>query len=307
MSLKYAVSRVLQTIPVLLAVFTLTFFMVRAAPGGPFSSERSIPPDVLARLNAHYGLDRSLWSQYWTTLGNVVLHGDLGPSFKYEGRSVNGMIAEALPVSLELGGWAMLLALALGIPVGALAATRRNTWLDYLSMGGAMVGVCVPAFVLGPVLVMVFSMALGWFHPTGWFCPADRVLPAITLGLAYAAVIARLTRAGMAEIYGRDFVRTARAKGIYGSALVFRHVLKGGIVPVVAYLGPAFAGVLTGSFVVETIFNIPGLGQLFVTGAFGRDFTLVQGTVLLYATLVVLMNLASDLVVAWLDPRSRAA
>ena len=294
----------MQTIPVLLAVFTLTFLMVRLAPGGPFSSERSVSPKILAQLNAHYGLDRSLWDQYWTTLGNIALHGDLGPSFKYEGRSVNEMIASALPVSLELGLWAILVALAIGIPIGVLAAVRRNTWLDYLPMGSAMAGVCLPAFVIGPLLALVFGLWLGWFNPTGWFGAGDRILPALTLGLPYAAVIARLTRAGVAEVYGRDFVRAARAKGVSDARLIGVHVLRGGLIPVVAYLGPAIAGILTGSFVVETIFNIPGLGQLFVNGAFSRDFTLVQGTVLLYAFLVVVLNLLADLGQAWMNPQS---
>ena len=301
---RYILSRILQTIPVLLAVFTLTFLMVRLAPGGPFSSERSVSPKILAQLNAHYGLDRSLWDQYWTTLGNIALHGDLGPSFKYEGRSVNEMIATALPVSLELGLWAILVALAIGIPIGVLAAVRRNTWLDYLPMGGAMAGVCLPAFVIGPLLALVFGLWLGWFNPTGWFGAGDRILPALTLGLPYAAVIARLTRAGVAEVYGRDFVRAARAKGVSDARLIGVHVLRGGLIPVVAYLGPAIAGILTGSFIVETIFNIPGLGQLFVNGAFSRDFTLVQGTVLLYAFLVVVLNLLADLVQAWMNPQA---
>lgn len=278
--------------------------MVRAAPGGPFSSERSVSPRVLEKLNAHYGLDKNLWEQYWTTLGNIVIHGDLGPSFKYEGRSVNNVIADAIPVSLELGAWSILTALAIGVPVGILAAVKRNTWLDYLSMTGAMTGVCLPSFVIGPVLVMIFGLWLKLLNPTGWFEPGDRILPALTLGISYAAIIARLTRAGVAEVLSRDFVRAARAKGVYGTRLILVHVLKGGLIPTVAYLGPAIAGILTGSFVVETIFNIPGLGQLFVNGAFSRDFTLVQGTVLLYATLVVMMNLAADLALAWMNPQA---
>jgi len=301
---RFIVNRILLTIPVLLAVFTLTFFMVRAAPGGPFSSEKNVPPRVLEKLNEHYGLDRPLWDQYCVTLGNIVLRGDLGPSFKYEGRTINEMIADAIPVSLELGGWAILVAVFIGIPIGVLAGVYRNTWLDYIPMTGAMTGVCLPSFVIGPLLVMLFALWMGIFNPTGWFEPLDRVLPAITLGLPYAAVIARLTRAGVAEIMGRDFIRAARAKGIYGFRLIFRHVLKGGLIPAVAYMGPAFAGILTGSFVVETIFNIPGLGQLFVTGAFSRDFTLVQGTVLLYAAMVVFMNLLADIAQAWLNPQT---
>jgi oligopeptide transport system permease protein len=216
------------------------------------------------------------------------------------------MIAEALPVSLELGGWGILFALTIGVPLGVTAALWRNRWPDRLLMTAAMAGVCLPAFVVGPILVMIFSLWLFWLNPTGWFAPCDRILPAVTLGLAYAAVIARLTRAGVAEILGKDCIRAARARGITGFSLIVRHVLKGGLVPLVAYLGPAFAGILTGSFVVETIFNIPGLGQLFVSGAFSRDFTLVQGTVLLYAAMVVLMNLVADLAVAWMNPQARA-
>ncbi len=302
--LRRTVSRILQSIPVLLAVFTLTFFMVRAAPGGPFGTERRMSEQQLERLNAHYGLDKSLGEQYLTTLSNIVLKADLGPSFRYEGQSVNGMIAGALPVSLELGLWAMLIAICTGIPLGVLAAVKRNTWLDIVPMGWSMIGICLPNFVIGPLLVMVFSIWLGWFNPTGWYSAADRVLPSLTLGLSYAAIVARLTRAGVVEVLAMDYIRAARAKGIDGIRLIFTHALRGGLLPVVAYLGPAFAGVLTGSFVVETIFNVPGLGQLFVRGALGLDFTMVQGTVLLYAAMVVLMNLIADLLQSWLNPQA---
>lgn len=288
----------------LLAVFTLTFIMVRAAPGGPFSSDRHLAPEVQARVDAFYGLDKPLWYQYFSVLGDI-LTGDFGPSYKHPGRSVNQIIEESFPVSLELGFYGMAVALALGVPAGILAAWRRNTWLDHLPMSLSMVGICMPAFVMGPILAYIFSLWLGWVNPTGWFTWSDRLLPSLTIGFVYAAYIARLTRAGMIEVLSQDFVRTARAKGLGEGAVLLRHALRGSLLPVVAFLGPAFAGIITGSFVVEMIFNVPGLGHYFVRGALSRDYTVVQGTVLVYAALVVVMNLLADILQAWLNPRLR--
>jgi len=302
--LRFVLNRLLQALPVLLAVFTLTFFMVRAAPGGPFSADRRVSKEVQARLDAYYGFDKPLAAQYFIALGHAMV-GDLGPSYKHEGRTVNAMIGEAFPVSLELGLYGIAVALALGVPVGVVAAWRRNTWLDYGPMGASMAGMCLPSFVLGPILAEVFGLWFGWVNPTGWFSFSDRLLPAITIGLPNAANVARLTRAGMGEILSQDFIRTARAKGLSEGAVLVRHGLRGGLLPVTAYLGPAFASIITGSFVVESIFSIPGLGRLFVSGALGRDYTMVQGTVLLYAALVVLMNLAADIAQAWLNPKLR--
>jgi oligopeptide transport system permease protein len=299
---RFVVRRLLQTIPVLFVIITATFFMVRFVPGGPFTGEKAIPPDILRNIEAHYGLDKPLWRQYATYLGSIA-RGDLGPSFKYPNRTVNEIIADKLPVSLELGGLAMLVALALGLTLGVVAAVRRNTWLDYLASSTGLLGICVPTFVLGPLLVLLFAIRLGWFNASGWDTPADRVLPVLTLGFVYAAYIMRLTRGGMLEVLNQDFIRTARAKGASEGRVIFRHALRGGLLPVVAFLGPGIAGILTGSFVIETIFQIPGLGREFVNSAFNRDYTLVLGTVILYATLIVVCNLVVDVVQVWLNPR----
>ena len=299
---RFVVRRLLQTIPVLFVIITATFFMVRFVPGGPFTGEKAIPQEILKNIEAHYGLDQPLWRQYLSYLGQIA-HGDLGPSFKYSNRTVNEIIADKLPVSLELGGLALVVALVIGLTLGVLAAVRRNTWLDYLASSVGLLGICVPTFVLGPLLVLFFAIRLGWFNASGWDTPADRVLPVLTLGLVYAAYIMRLTRGGMLEVLNQDFIRTARAKGASELRIIFRHALRGGLLPVVAFLGPGIAGILTGSFVIETIFQIPGLGREFVNSAFNRDYTLVLGTVILYATLIVVLNLVVDVVQVWLNPR----
>ncbi len=300
--LRFVLRRLLEMIPVLWVIVTATFFMIRFVPGGPFTAEKAVTPEVLRNLEAHYGLDKPLHRQYLDYLGNL-LQGDLGPSFKYANRTVNEIIADKLPTSLELGLLALAVALTVGLTLGVLAAIRRNTWLDYLCSSVAMTGISVPTFVLGPLLVLFFAIYLGWFNASGWYGPADRVLPAATLGCVYAAYVARLTRGGMLEVLGQDFIRTARAKGASETRVVFRHALRGGLLPVVSFLGPAIAGILTGSFVIETIFQIPGLGREFVNSAFNRDYTLVLGTVILYATLIIVLNLVVDVVQVWLNPK----
>lgn len=299
---RFVLRRLLEMIPVLWIIVTATFFMIRFVPGGPFTAEKAVTPEVLRNLEAHYGLDRPLHRQYLDYLGNL-LHGDLGPSFKYANRTVNEIIADKLPTSLELGLLSLAIALTFGLTLGVLAAIRRNTWLDYLCSSVAMTGISVPTFVLGPLLVLFFAIHLGWFNASGWYVATDRVLPAATLGCVYAAYVARLTRGGMLEILGQDFIRTARAKGASEARVIFRHALRGGLLPVVSFLGPAVAGILTGSFVIETIFQIPGLGREFVNSAFNRDYTLVMGTVILYAALIVTLNLVVDVVQVWLNPK----
>lgn len=299
---RFIARRLLETIPVLLIIITATFFMIRFVPGGPFTSEKAVTPEIRANLEAHYGLDKPLYQQYFDYLGSL-LHGDLGPSFKYPNRTVNEIIADKLPVSLELGLTSLTVALVFGITLGVLAAVKRNTWLDYLSSSIAMTGICIPTFVLGPILVLVFAINFGWFNASGWYTNADRVLPAATLGLVYSAYVARLTRGGMLEILNQDYIRTARAKGASETRVILRHALRGGLLPVVSFLGPAIAGILTGSFVIETIFQIPGLGREFVNSAFNRDYTLVLGTVILYATLIIVLNLIVDVVQVWLNPK----
>lgn len=322
---RFIASRFLQAFPTLLVLITATFFMLRAVPGGPFSSERAVTPEVERNLNAYYGYDQPLWRQYTKYLHDILpktlrpdrlfaqgrmdlraaFGMDFGPSTKYASRSVNEIIADKLPVSLELGAWALLVALGLGLTAGVLASLRPNTALDYIPSSFAMIGICMPTFVLGPLLVLLFAIALRWFNASGWYGPADRVLPAITLGFVYAAYIARLTRGGMREILSQDFIRTARAKGASEARVIFRHALKGGLLPVVSFLGPALAGIISGSFVIETIFQIPGLGREFVNSAFNRDYSLVTGTVILYAVLIIGFNLVADVAVAWLNPKVR--
>jgi oligopeptide transport system permease protein len=300
--LRFIGLRLLQTIPVLWIILTATFFMIRFVPGGPFTAEKAVTPEILRNLEAHYGMNKPLYQQYFDYLGSL-LHGNLGPSFKYPNRTVNEIIGDKLPVSVELGVLSLGVALVVGLPLGVLAAVRRNTWIDYGCSSLALVGVCVPTFVMGPILVLLFAIHFGWFNASGWYTPIDRVLPSLTLGCVYAAYIARLTRGGMLEVLGQDYIRTARAKGATEPRIVFRHALRGGLLPVVSFLGPAIAGILTGSFVIETIFQIPGLGREFVNSAFNRDYTLVLGTVILYAAFIIFMNLVVDVVQVWLNPR----
>ncbi len=301
---QFIFKRLLQFVPVLFIIATLTFFLIRLAPGGPFDAEKAVSPVARQRLEAYYNMNAPLYRQYIDYLAGLV-HGDLGPSFKKESRTVNEWIALRFPVSLELGAYAILVALCLGLAAGVFASLRPNTLADYAPMSLAMVGICVPNFVLGPLLVLVFSLKLGWLPVSGWSGPADRLLPSLTLGAGYAAYIARLTRGGMLEVLAQDFIRTARAKGLSETRVVLRHALRGGLQPVVAFLGPAMAGLLSGSFVVETIFQVPGLGSEFVQAAFNRDYTMIMGTVLFYAALIMAFNLVADVAQAWLDPRLR--
>lgn len=296
--------RLLQAIPTLWVIATATFILLQLTPGGPFDTEKDLSVEVQALINAHYGLDLPVHEQYLRFLGQR-LRGDFGPSYKYAGWDVDEIIAQSFPVSLELGFYALLVAIAIGTPIGVVAALRHKRPSESALMGFAMLGICLPSFVLGPLLIMVFSMHLGWFNPFGWNHPSDRVLPAITLGLFYAAYIARLARSGMLDVMRMDYIRTARAKGLREQAVVLRHALRTALYPVVAYLGPAVAGLISGSFVVETIFFIPGLGSFFVNSAFNRDSTMVMGTVLFYAVLILLFNLLVDLIQMWMNPRTR--
>jgi oligopeptide transport system permease protein len=302
--LRFIAKRFLEMIPVLFVIATITFFMVRLAPGGPFTTEKVIPAEIQKKIEAFYGLNKPLFQQYLDYMGNL-LKGDLGPSFKYATWSVNELIWSAFPVSLELGCYGLAIALILGLGAGIVASLRQNSALDHVSMSLAMVGICVPTFVLGPLLVLMFGLGLGWVNASGWDSWRDRVLPSLTLGFFYAAYIARLARGGMLEVLNQEFIRTARAKGASRQRVILKHALKGGLLPVVSFLGPAVADIITGSFVVETIFRVPGLGRFFVTAAFNRDYTMVIGTVLFYAVLIIVLNLVVDVVQVWLNPRLR--
>ena len=283
-------------------IATLTFFIMRLAPGGPFMSERAIPAEIQANIQAKYGLDQPLWVQYGRYLRNLVRF-DLGPSYKYPERTVNQIIVEGFPVSLRLGLAALAFALLVGIPAGVIAAVKHGGWLDHLTMGVIFFGISVPTFVFGPLLIFVFSLTLYWFPPALWGTPQQVVLPAITLGLPYSVYIARLTRTEMIEVLQQDYIRTARAKGVGEFRVLWKHALNGSLLPVVSFLGPAVADLVTGSIVVEKIFAIPGIGRYFVESAFSRDYTTVLGTVLFYSVLLILANLVVDIAYRFLDPR----
>jgi oligopeptide transport system permease protein len=299
---RYLASRLAGLPPILLVIVTVSFFVMRIAPGGPFDLERTLPEAVRANVEARYHLNEPLVRQYLRYLGEI-LRGDLGPSFRYPDRTVTELIGLGIPVSLTLGACALLFALLLGGTAGILAALRHNRLVDYLTMSLALGGVSIPNFVLGPLLILVFALWLGWLPVAGWGSWRHLVLPAVTLGVLYMAYVARLSRAGMLEVLFHDFVRTARAKGLRESVVVLRHALPSAVLPVVSYLGPATAGALTGSVVVETIFAIPGVGRYFVQSALNRDYTMVLGTVIVFSGLLVVFNLIVDLLYAWLDPR----
>jgi oligopeptide transport system permease protein len=300
------VRRLLLFVPTLWVIATLTFFLVHLAPGGPFQSEKAIPAAARAQMARVYGLDRPLPEQYARFLWNAA-RGDLGPSYKYPQRQVRDILRDGVRVSAELGGWALLLAVLTGVPAGVLAAVRQHRALDHAAMAIALAGVSVPNFVLGPLLVLAFSLGLYWLPPALWSGPSSRVLPVVTLSVAYMAYIARLTRAGMLEVLRQDFVRTARAKGLSEPVVVVKHAMRLGLLPVVSYLGPAAARIMMGSIVVEQVFAIPGLGRQLVNAAFNRDYTLVLGAVLFYATALMLLNLVVDVLYVRLDPRVEGA
>lgn len=300
--LRYILKRILGMIPVMFIVATFTFFLIRMAPGGPFDTERALPPEILKNIQAKYHLDEPLWQQYGRYLGNL-LQGDLGPSFRYAASSVNSIIADTWHISATLGIAGLIYALFLGVSAGVLAASKPNSLRDYIPMTFSLLGVCLPSFVIGPLFILLFAITLDWFSVSGWENPSDLVLPAMSLGTMYAAYIARLARGGLMDVVKQDYIRTARAKGVKGATIMIRHTLKGGLLPVVSFLGPATAGILVGSFVVETIFNIPGMGRFFVQSALNRDYTLVMGMVLLFAALLLILNLVVDIIYAYLDPR----
>jgi len=307
--IKLIISRLLQLIPVIWVVLTVTFFLSKSIPGGPFSAERQATPEVIQKLNQYYGLDKPLWDQYVQYITRVA-HFDLGPSYTYQTSSVNEVIARAFPISLQIGLLAFLIALMIGVTAGVIAAIHKNKIWDYLPMSLAMAGICVPTFVMGPILAVYFGLNLKIAPVSGWYgleyAPLHpMILPAVTLGLFYAAYIARLTRGGMLDVLNQDFIRTARAKGVSDRDIIFKHAMRGGLLPLISFLGPAFAGLISGSFVVEKVFNVPGLGQEFIKSVFNRDYPLILGTVAFFAVLIVVFNLLADLLQSAMDPRTR--
>jgi oligopeptide transport system permease protein len=300
----YVTRRILTSIPTLLVIVTVAFFMMRIAPGGPFDRERALPAEIEKNVLAAYDLDQPLVVQYGDYLLGV-LQGDFGPSFKYRDFTVAELLWTGFPASLKVGGLAIVLAVLLGITLGTLAALRQNTGFDYAVMATAMTGITIPNFVMAPLLTLIFGVYLSWLPVAGWNggAPRNLILPVIALALPQIAYIARLTRGSMIEVMHTNYVRTARAKGLRERIVVVRHALKGALLPVVSYLGPATAQVVTGSVVIETIFGIPGIGRYFVQGALNRDYTLVMGTVIVFAVLIILLNLVVDLLYGLLDPK----
>lgn len=302
--LKFALRRFLVAVPTLLILIGLSFTMIRMAPGGPFDGEKQLPPDIEANLRAAYHLDEPLYQQLGRYVFNLA-QGDFGPSFQYRDFTVTELIMSGFPVSLRLGGLAMCLALLVGISAGTIAALRQNSALDHGVMATAMIGISIPNFVMAPLLVLIFAIYLGWL-PAGGLGGGDLsnlVLPVIALALPQIAYLSRLTRGSMIEVLRSNYIRTARAQGLPTRTIILRHALKPALMPVVSYLGPATAAVITGSVVIEQIFSIPGLGRYFVQGALNRDYTLVMGVVVFYGVLIIVANFFVDIVYRWLDPR----
>jgi len=304
--LRYTVRRLLAAVPTLLVIVTLAFVLLHAAPGGPFDSEKRMMPEIQRSIEATYHLNEPLWRQYLRYLGDLA-HGDLGPSFQYRNTSVNEIIAQGLPVDATIGLTAIIFAIGIGGAVGINAALRRGTRWDYGSMALAVGGISTPVFVVAPLLILVFAIKLHWLPAGDWVrgSPSHLLLPALALALPYTAYVARLMRASTIDVLNSGYIRTARAKGLPLRLIVWRHALPPTLTPLVSYLGPAIAGLLTGSIVVESVFGLPGIGRYFITAALNRDYTLVIGITVLYGALIILCNLLADLCYAWIDPRVR--
>lgn len=304
--LKTILNRLVQGLIVIFFLISITFVLVRMMPGDPLQDEKALPEHVVKKNMEYYKLDKPTAVQYAYYLGNLI-KGDLGPSMSKEGRNVLDIIKFSFPASFILGVSGIIIALLVGIPAGIISALRKNSYIDYSTMVIAMMGISIPSFVIGPLLASTIAAHIPFLKVAGWGGPFDWVLPSITLGLGTAAYLARITRGGMLEVLSQDYIRTAKAKGVNSTRIIIVHAIRGGIIPAIAYVGPAFAGLVSGSFIVETIFQVPGLGQHFVNGATSRDYNLIQGVVILFGILIVLANLASDIVQALLNPRLRNA
>lgn len=300
--IRFLLRRIIESIPVFFVIVTATFFMTRFVPGGPFDKEKSVPPETLEALNAYYGLDEPLYLQYFNYLKNLAC-GELGPSYKYNSWTVNELISEKAKISLELGFYALIFAIVFGLTLGVVAAALKDRPSGKIIGAFSLVGICLPSLVLAPVAVLIFAIKLKCFNAMGWNFASDAILPSIALGLFYSAWIARLARSSVISEMGAFYTRTARAKGLGNFKIYFVHILRNAIQPVVSYLGPAAAGLLTGSFVIESIFQIPGLGKFFISSALDNDYTMVMGCVILYAGFIIIFNLISDLVLALINPK----
>lgn len=302
---RHGISSLMGLVPTLLMLITIAFFLIRVAPGGPFDSEKPLPPEIRANLDAKYHLDEPLIQQYFRYLGQILVL-DFGPSYQYKDWTVNELIARGFPISLTIGALAMALAFVLGTLIGITAALRQNSWVDYGTMGFAMLGISIPNFVIAPALILLLAVYAGWLPAGGWDWSVQRmVLPVITLALPAIAYIARLTRGSMIEVLHSNYIRTARSKGLPKRIIIRRHALKPALLPVISYMGPATAGLITGSVIVEQIYSIPGIGSYFVQGALNRDYTLVMGVVIFYGVIIIVLNFIVDMLYAWLNPRIR--
>ena len=305
--LRFITRRLLVAIPTLLILIVICFFLMQTAPGGPFTSERPLPPQVLANIQAKYGLDQSIWAQMWNYLKGIVLHLDFGPSYQYKDRSVNDVIAQGFPVTLTYGSISFLFAVSIGVALGVLAAIRHNTWIDYIAVGVTFTAQSLPNFVMAPILIIIFTLKLDWLPGGGWNGGAwpYLVMPVIALSTSFLASIARITRSSMLEVLNSNFIRTARAKGLPERTIIWRHAMKPTLMPVVSYLGPAFVGMITGSVVIDIYFSTGGIGRSFVNSALNRDYSVMLGLTILYGSLTIVFNLVADVIYAWLDPKIR--
>lgn len=305
--LSYIVRRLLIAIPTILILIVLSFILMFSAPGGPFNTERPLPPEVLANIEARYGLDQPYVVQVWNYVTNIVLHFDFGPSFKFRDQSVNDIIAQGFPVTLTYGLWSFVIAVTSGVALGVLAAIRQNTWIDYLAVGVSVGAQVLPNFVLAPILVLIFTIWLEWLPGGGWnggYWP-HLIMPIIALATSYMASIARIMRSSMLEVLNAGFIRTARAKGLPMSQIIWRHAMKPAIIPLLSYLGPAFVAMITGSFVIDIYFSTGGIGQFFVNSALNRDYSVIMGITVLVGVLTIVFSLIVDLLYAWIDPKIR--
>ena len=305
--LAYSLRRLLVAIPTILLLIVACFFLMHVAPGGPFTSERPLPPAVLANIEARYGLDQPLWKQLWDYLYNIVVHFDFGPSFKFKDRDVNDIIAQGFPISLTYGSLSFLVATVVGVSLGIAAAIKHNSWIDYFAVGLGIAAQALPNFIMGPILILTFTLWLGWLPGGGWNGGQWQylIMPVIALATSYMGSIARITRSSMLEVLNSNFIRTARAKGLPTRTVIWRHALKPTLLPVVSYLGPVFVYVLTGSVFVDIYFSTGGLGQAYVGSALSRDYAVLLGVTILYGALTVVVNLLTDLAYAWFDPKIR--
>ncbi len=303
---RFIVRRFLSVIPTLFIIVTLSFFLIRLAPGGPFSGEKKLPPEIMANIMRKYHMDEPLMNQYFRYVGNV-LQFDLGPSYRYKDQTVNDLIGNSFPVSIMLGTLSLAIAVLLGTLVGIISALKQNKWQDYAAMSVAVLGISVPLFVIGPLMMLVFALKLKWLPTSGWLSSRAGwltiIMPAMTLMMPYFAYIARMSRGSIIEVLRSDYVRTARAKGLKESVVIRKHVLKGAMLPIVTYLGPAFSGIITGSVVVEQIFVVPGIGRIFVQSALNRDYTVIMGDVIVYSIILIAANFVVDILYGLLDPR----